>query len=106
MSDKYDYEISGEIMKNSAIIRRSLCVLLTFLLLIVPVSATEAEIDLSITKGGRTLDGMVPLLNDDEALTDAYSALLYDINSDDTTNIYQVSLLANSRPKFLITEQT
>lgn len=69
-------------MKNSAIIRRSLCVLLTFLLLIVPVSATEAEIDLSITQGGRTLDGMVPLLNDDEALTDAYSALLYDINSD------------------------
>ena len=69
-------------MKNSAIIRRFVCMLLALLFVIVPAHATETEIDLSITQGCHTLDGMVPLLNDSEDLKDAYSALLYDINSD------------------------
>ena len=69
-------------MKKTVLIRRFFCALLAIALMIVPVSAAEAEIDLSVTQGSRTLDGMVPLINDREELTDAYSALLYDLQSD------------------------
>ena len=69
-------------MKKTDIIRRILCVILVLIFAAVPVNAAETEIDMSITQGCRTLDGMVPLLDTVEELNDAYAALLYDINDD------------------------
>lgn len=69
-------------MKKSELIRRIFCGLLTLILVVVPVSASETEIDLSITQGSRTLDGKIPLLDTAEELNEANAALLYDIQTD------------------------
>lgn len=69
-------------MKKSDFIRRILCAILVLVCTVTPVSATEADIDMSISQGCRTLDGMVPLLDSAEELDEAYAALLYDINTD------------------------
>lgn len=69
-------------MKKTDFICRFLCVILVLINIIIPVKADEAELDMSIAQGCRTLDGMVPLLKTAEELDDAYAALLYDINND------------------------
>ena len=61
-------------MKNPLLFRRVICGLLTLILLILPVNATELENDLSISQGSRTLDGNIPLLDTAEELEDAHSA--------------------------------
>lgn len=56
--------------------------ILALLFIAVPVTADEAEVDMSVSQGCRTIDAQVPLLNTDEELADAYAGLLYDITND------------------------
>ena len=69
-------------MKIASIFKKLLCCLLVLSLLASPVCATEAESDMSVMQGCRTLDGQRAMHSADERLAKTYSALLYDVTND------------------------
>lgn len=70
-------------MKKTAAGCQILCLIITMLLLVVPVSASiTTDINLSVSRGYNTIDGQLPMLDLPEDLTNFKSALLYDYTND------------------------
>ena len=69
-------------MKIVSMLKKLICGLLVMSLLVTPVYAMEAENDMSVMQGCRTLDGQRALHSGDERLAKTYSALLYDATND------------------------
>ena len=69
-------------MKKTGLFCRALCVILSFLFLVIPVWAADTQPDLSIEQGCRTIEGKVPLLGPMEELALAPSVFFYDITNE------------------------
>jgi len=76
-------------MKKAGLFCRTLCFILSFLFLAVPVLATDTQPNLSIEQGCRTMEGKVPLLGPMEELALAPSVFFYDITNE--TIIYSTN---------------
>lgn len=69
-------------MKKTGLFCRALCVILSFLFLVIPVWAADTQPDLSIEQGCRTIEGKVPLLGPMDELALAPSVFFYDITNE------------------------
>lgn len=59
-----------------------LCLIILYLMCVLPVSATENTVDASVASGCNTLDGQIPILGSQLVDSNMRSAILYEVNSD------------------------